>query len=225
MNIRTKLIYGEKKFEAVICLDADLPSMHYLNMLKGLPLFAADGAAIKLYQKGFIPDYVIGDLDTFSKSKYSDKFDKKSIFQVWDQELNDFEKTMNFAFGKKFKDVLVIGFHGGELEHTLNNWSVFKRVSTKMNPVILDKKRYGFTLSKSTKILTKKNEMISLIPQPAAVLTTKNLRWNLTNEELRLGSREGTRNIALENEISIEIHSGELLIFMDERMPVCPEII
>lgn len=67
-------------------------------------------------------------------------------------------------------------------------------------------------------------EMISIIPQPFVKLSTKNLLWNLNNETLELGSREGARNVATDNYISINILEGSILLFIDARLPHCYRI-
>ena len=87
---------------------------------------------------------------------------------------------------------------------------------------IYDKGRYGIAANTSLILQTTPSEIISLIPQPEAIITSHNLKWKLTNEELKLGSREGARNRAAGNEITIEIHSGELLIFFESRIPSAP---
>jgi thiamine pyrophosphokinase len=77
-------------------------------------------------------------------------------------------------------------------------------------------------LSISIRMKTGINETISLIPQPIAFLKTKNLQWELNNEALELGVREGARNRAISDEIEIKIISGEILLFVNARLPFAP---
>jgi hypothetical protein len=46
--------------------------------------------------------------------------------------------------------------------------------------------------------------------------------WELNNEILELGVREGARNIAIKQDISLIISEGELLLFLDDRLPNAP---
>ncbi|MBM2814016.1 MAG: thiamine diphosphokinase [Ignavibacteria bacterium] len=215
--------FNELKFDAVVCLDGDLPSREILDQVAGIPVLAADGGAIKLYRIGIIADYVIGDLDSFKSMPESINFPAHKIIERPDQETNDFEKTLVFAESLGYMNLIIFGFHGGLLEHTLNNWSVLIKIARRLNLCVFDNGRYCLPISYSFKIQTHAGEIISLIPQPAAILTTKNLKWELTNEELRLGSREGARNVALSDWFSVEIHSGELLLFIEERLPFAPQ--
>jgi thiamine pyrophosphokinase len=216
INIKSKI------FSAVLCLNADLPEIGIFEKIKGIPLFAADGAADKLFELNISPDYIIGDLDSFSIDLYTNKIPLSRIIHISEQDTNDFEKNLKYAMNLGYKDILIVGFHGGELEHTLNNWSVFKRFSKIINLCIFDRNRYGFTIDSCVEIPVHENEIISLIPQPTALLKTHNLKWELDNEVLELGTREGARNIALSNSININVLSGEILLFIDSKLPYCP---
>ncbi len=217
-----KINIDSKVFSAVICLNADLPEIEIFTKISGIPIIAADGAADKLFKLNILPDYIIGDLDSCTIDLFKNKIPDNRIIQLTEQDTNDFEKCLKYCISLGYIDILIIGFHGGELEHTFNNWSVFKRFSKIMNLCIFDKNRYGFTISSDTEINVKLNEIISLIPQPSSIVKTYNLKWGLDNEVLELGTREGARNIALSENIRINVSSGEILLFIDSRLPYCP---
>lgn len=213
-----------KKFDAIVCLNAEIPDKDFFVSLN-IPVFAADGAAVLLYRKGVVPDKVIGDMDSFFKEEEHKFFDKHDIIHISEQDTNDFEKTLNYCIEKEFRNILIIGFHGGQLEHSLNNWSIFHRYSKKANLCIYDKERYGISINNSFFLKTKPGNLISLIPEPYAVLKTNGLRWELNNEELKFGKREGARNEATKTKIKIEIISGHILLFLDSKLPYSPEFI
>ena len=108
---------------------------------------------------------------------------------------------------------------GGELEHTLNNWSVLKRYSNQLNLIVLHNDRYAFVVKQNIEIILKKNETISIIPQTTCTLKTRGLVWNLNNETLELGKREGARNSVKSQSVAIELIEGEYLLFIDSRYP------
>ncbi len=218
-----KLEFNNLKFDCIIALDGNLPSRKSILSAGNIPLLAADGAAVSLVKKKIWSDFVIGDLDTFRLSPYRLLFEEEKQIYLPSQDINDFEKTLLFASEKGYSNILIVGFHGGELEHTLNNWSVLKKYSKKLNLCLLDRNRYGIPVIQTCHFACKKNEIISLIPQPFVRLTTKNLKWNLKNEILELGVREGARNLAVSDNVTLDIHSGELLLFIDSRLPFSPE--
>lgn len=214
-----KLIFKEK-FDAIICLDGTLPSIELFNQFPGIKIFAADGAAIRLMDMGIEFDKVVGDLDSINLNISNSRNipENKKIY-LPDQETNDFDKTLNYAKELGLKNLLILGFHGGELEHTLNNWSVFKRYAEILNVCIYENGRYAISVNESISLEVEIGEMIGLIPQSRTVLSTKGLKWELNNEVLELAIREGARNEAIAGEIQIEVHSGSILLFFNSRSP------
>ncbi|MGQ9819905.1 MAG: thiamine diphosphokinase [Candidatus Kapaibacteriales bacterium] len=186
-----------------------------------IPIIAADGGAIRLFNLGILPDYIVGDLDTFERFGLRSFFLKSEIVYRPSQDINDFEKALIFAIEKGFKNILITGFHGGFLEHTLNNWSVLQKYSNKLKLCVYDQKRYAIPIDFSFKFEANRNEIISIIPQPSAILRTQNLKWNLNEEILALGYREGARNFAVGKDVKVEILKGSVLLIIDARLPYC----
>jgi len=213
------IVFDQGAFDAIICLNTIHPDIELIKSISNIPILAADGAGLYLLKNDIEPNFVIGDLDSFLKDDISNLFPKDKLVCLPDQETNDFEKTLDFARRKNYQDLIVFGIHGGEYEHSLNNWSVLSKYSDIMNIVIYDFGRYGFCISRNFKLKTSINETISLIPKGFAKITTEGLKWNLTNEILALGVREGARNIAISDEITIDITDGELFVFIDSRFP------
>lgn len=217
------LKFGTKFYDTILCLDGELPNVEFFHNFKDVEIIAADGAGLKLLKMGIKPNIIIGDLDTFYKNPINYSLEDTLIIQIPEQETNDFEKALNYIIDFGFNDVLIVGFHGGELEHTLNNWSVFIKFASRLNMCIYDSGRYAIQINKPIAFNCKINETISLVPQPKVKLSTRGLQWELANEILELGVREGIRNVALQDYIQINIIEGELLLFIDARIPYCPE--
>lgn len=215
--------FNKQKFDALVCLNGDLPRAKEIDKFGAIPFYAADGAASKLFQLGFMPDFIVGDIDSLEDSPIMDVFSKEKIMKIPGQGANDFEKVLDFAIDRGDKNIVVIGIHGGELEHTLNNWSVLKKYSEKLNLCIFDAGRYGIPLLTSTKIQLEIGELVSLIPQPKCKLSSTNLKWELDNEVLEFGVREGARNETTSDEINLDIKEGSFLFFCNSRVPVAPE--
>jgi thiamine pyrophosphokinase len=206
--------------DALVCLNGILPSSDTFFFLRSqnLPILAADGAANSLRQQKIIPQYIIGDLDSLSADTDHWQQQKVQIVRVDDQNSTDFEKCLEFALSQGWKNILVCGMHGGELDHTLNNWSIVMRYGKRMNLAIYDAGKMGIPLyefHQSVHFSIQAGTMISLIPQPFARLTTCGLQWELTNEVLALGEREGARNRAVQEAATIIIHSGSLFVMVD----------
>ncbi|MBU3700328.1 MAG: thiamine diphosphokinase [Candidatus Kapabacteria bacterium] len=207
-----------QSLEAVIVLNGTLPDRSILESFSTLPFVAADGAANALFDAGVIPDLLVGDLDSVRPNVVEAVSIHGQVIEDPDQEYNDFEKALRVAAASLWKNILVLGIHGGELEHTLNNWSVLMRHGRSMRLVALDGGRIGVPVYDLFEYEAEADEVISIIPQPHARLTTSGLRWPLTDEVLQLGSREGARNRAIEQAVSVTIHEGSALIFVGSRL-------
>jgi len=185
-------------------------------------LSPADGAAIELDKLGLKANKVIGDLDSFIGSNIESKYSQDEIIFVEDQETNDFEKCLKWCMDNSLGNILIIGFHGGLLEHTINNWSILMRYGKGLNLCVYEKGRYAIPIYDDIEMDTSKDEIISIIPNGELRLSTKSLRWELKNESLNFGEREGARNQVLGNQFSIKVHSGEYLLFVNAHLPFRP---
>jgi len=208
-------------FSAVVCLNANLPDKFVFDLVAPLPLLVADGAANNILALGLEPTKVIGDMDSFFINNQHRILEEKLLI-IPDQETNDFEKVLQYCIQNNYKDLLIFGFHGGELEHTLNNWSVLKKYCKRLNLCIFDSNRYGIPVYEPVELFVNIGEIISLIPQPKVLLRTHNLEWELNGETLELGRREGVRNVAVGEHIILEVLEGELLLFINHRLPIAP---
>jgi thiamine pyrophosphokinase len=202
-------------YQTVICLNGELPAADFFYQWAHLPLIAADGAANHLVEQGVLPEFVVGDGDSITDETYAIVASVSQVFVVDSQENNDFEKCLLFAQQQHFTNILVVGFHGGLLEHTLNNWSVLMRYAPSLAITLEHNGRIAVPVFSQCTLATTPGEIVSLIPQPQAVVSTSGLQWPLDNETLSLGVREGARNRAIGTTITITVHSGCLLCFFD----------
>ncbi|TAE25946.1 MAG: thiamine diphosphokinase [Candidatus Kapaibacterium sp.] len=214
--------------DVIICLNGTVPEKVFFERMIPIPIAAADGAAKKLRERGITPSYIVGDLDSiFEELNFWREQKGIIIHEVSDQNSTDYEKTIAFVRERGSKNILVCGLHGGDLDHTLNNWSITKRESAStqaLNLAIFDNGKTAFSVRESIQFDAGADDMISLIPQPKVRLTTSGLEWNLNNEELELGRREGARNRATAPKVRLEIHAGELFLFLKANLPYMPII-
>jgi len=213
------------QFDAIIALFGDVPPLSVFEQLAHVPLIAADGAASSLVNVDVFPEYVVGDLDSLDGDVLRALEGISEFVPDPDQNSNDFEKSLRFAAAQLWQRVLIVGMHGGDLEHTLNNWSVLKKFAPSMPLAVLDRERYIIPVSSSFTVAVQPNELVSLIPQPEARISTKGLQWELSDEVLALGVREGARNIAVDGKVEVVIHEGSLLFCCDARIPWSPNLI
>ncbi|MCX6153938.1 MAG: thiamine diphosphokinase [Candidatus Kapabacteria bacterium] len=212
----------DSEFDAIICLNGKIPTKNFFKKCKNVPILASDGASTKLFKINIIPDYVIGDMDSAIRALLDKFIPENRIIEISSQDITDFEKTLNFSIKSGFENILICGFHGGEMEHSLNNVSVLLKYMNSLNLTIFELNRYCLPINKSIQFHCSLNEMISIIPQPECDLNTDGLQWELKNESLKLGTREGSRNRAIKTKVSIKLNSGKYLLSINSILLKAP---
>lgn len=188
--------------------------------LEGYDLIAcSDGAFHYLNEKNF-PfeklDFISGDFDSHSGS--DENIYKEKFIYTPDQDKTDFEKSLEILAQKGIEKVDVYGGSGGEMDHFLGNITVAFSFKNELDIIFFDESSTYYFIPKNFVLENVKGKMISLYPFPKAEnVVTKGLNWPLEGETLDVQSRIGTRNFAIENEISVQYSSGEMLIFIGEK--------
>ncbi|MBB6370902.1 thiamine diphosphokinase [Chryseobacterium shigense] len=188
--------YGN--YELIACTDG---AFHYLKSM-GFPLDKLD--------------FISGDFDSHSgadENIYHEKF-----IHTPDQEKTDFHKALDIIAERGFNTVDVFGGSGGEQDHFLGNLTVAFRFKDRMDIKFYDEFSEYYFIPKNFSIQGIKDRMVSLYPFPSVEnITTKGLNWPLTNDKLSITTEIGTRNFAVDDEVSIEYEKGDLLIFVGKK--------
>ncbi|UWX60827.1 thiamine diphosphokinase [Chryseobacterium oranimense] len=193
-----KILPDAGQYELIACTDG---AFHYLKNM-GFPLEKLD--------------FISGDFDSHSGSDeniYHEKF-----IHTPDQDKTDFHKALDLILEQGFSTVDVFGGSGGEQDHFLGNLTVAYTFKDIMNLKFYDEFSEYYFIPPSFSVKGVNNKMISLYPFPYVEnITTKGVNWPLTNGSLSITSRIGTRNFAVEDEVSIEYEKGDLLIFIGKN--------
>lgn len=152
-----------------------------------------DGALERILELEIQPDVVIGDFDSISTRP---PLLHTQYIHLEDQNTTDLEKAINYLLAKGYTDINVLWATGKRLDHTLNNFATLAKYADK-RIVLMDDHSRTFILPLSYQKRYENGQALSLIPlHTAAGITTQNLKYNLTNEELSFGKRSGTSNEA-----------------------------
>jgi thiamine pyrophosphokinase len=199
---------------ALLALDGTLPSVAELETIRAdcEILVAADGAAIKLLAGGVLPDIVIGDLDSLAGHRHDLGEHGAVVIEEASQELGDFEKSLLWLTGNGYSAAVIVGIDGGMVDHTLNNFSVLARHARTLALEVRAGEAHGRCVVGRLEIESVAGERISLIPLPSARLTTSGLAWELRDERLAWGEREGASNRATGDRLVVDVHDGVVLL-------------
>jgi thiamine pyrophosphokinase len=208
--------------DAILCLNGLLPLADELQLLRAqeVPLIAADGAATQLRRLSLLPDVIVGDCDSIAPELDWWQKQRIPIHCLEDQNSTDFEKSLEYALAATYRNILIVGAHGGDFDHTLNNWSIIQRWGQRLNLCVYDNGKMAIPVYTSVRFSSVPSAMISLLPQPTARLTTTGLRWELHGELLAFGIREGARNRAVQEQVELVLHEGSLLLMLHAFLPM-----
>ena len=178
-----------------------------------------DGAFHYLKNKGFTLeklDFISGDFDSGSGIDM-DGFQQRIIYTP-DQDRTDFDKALEILVQKNVQHVTVLGASGGEMDHFLGNLTVAYQFRTKLEIRFYDAFSEYFFIPKKFRISGVRKKMISLYPFPVADgIFTTGLNWPLNDGALDMCSRIGTRNFAVDDDVSVSYQSGDLLLFIGQQ--------
>ncbi len=93
-------------------------------------IICCDGSAESLIKGGFIPDAIIGDMDSLDKSIAGRFHDR--IFRTSDQETNDLTKAVLWCSERGYKNLVILGATGKREDHTIGNISLLAEYSGEM---------------------------------------------------------------------------------------------
>jgi len=186
------------------------------QLLEWSPLVIVLDAAIeRVLELGIKVDVLLGDFDrNFDTQFYKENHYPIEIIHVPDQNKTDLEKAFDYLIQKGHKAANVIWATGRRSDHTLNNFSTLASYRNMLKIVLFDDYSKVFLLPNSFKKWYPKNAIISLIPLGKVEnIRTKNLFYELQNEDLELGFRTSSSNHVTEDGvITITHEKGNLLL-------------
>lgn len=200
---------------AVILANGSFPINDIpLNILKKSEcIVCCDGAINKLESAGIQAHAIVGDLDSLTndlKRKYQD-----IIHHFSNQDTNDLTKAVNWCLANKYNDITIVGATGERDDHMIGNIFLLPSYTKKMKVRMLTD--YGtFTpVIRSRNFDSYIGQQVSIFsPQPETVITTANLRYELTNQKLEM-LWQGTLNESMGDSFRIDFEGDSLIIYQE----------
>ena len=191
----------------------DSPSSQAVRLIPGEAyVIAADSGLDHAHRLGFKADLLVGDLDSVSLNA-ADLHGGEVARYSEDKDCTDLELAMQAAIPKADL-IIVVGGHGGRLDHLLANaelladhrWSAARIIWAAGEDL-------ATVVRHRTTLYGRSGDLVSLIPLGghAIGVTTEGLRWSLENATLAAGSTRGVSNRFTETKAHISVVQGVLL--------------
>lgn len=199
---------------ALVVANGEMCSYEILtSLMEWCPyMVVCDGAYTRIKNLQITPDVVIGDFDSLGEIE---RDIHTEYLHLLDQETTDLEKAVDHLVEKGYTDINIVWASGKRLDHTINNFATLAKYPD-VRIVLVDDYSRTFILPKSYSKRYEKGQALSLVPiHTCSGITTKNLKYNLTGEELSIGKRSGTSNEATGNDL-VQITYTEGLLALVE---------
>jgi thiamine pyrophosphokinase len=183
----------------------------------GAFVVAADSGLHAVLANGLHVDHVIGDFDSVSADALATAAATGALVERHPpaKEATDLELALDRAAAMNPEAIVVIGGHGGRLDHFLANALLLghdryqhTRVSGHMGDADV------FVVREHISLRGTAGDVVTLLPLhgEAVGVTTTGLRYPLRGETLDSGTTRGVSNEFVEPDASVQLDSGVLLV-------------
>ena len=178
-------------------------------------IVAADGGAGKALQAGVKPDYVVGDLDSISRSDLRTL--RACVRNFVTQENTDLEKALLFISRMwPVTQVTLAGFLGGRWDFSLANMLHLIPYAKKWDITLAGDGWRMHLLTHGAQFATQRNKRVSLIPlKNCAGVTVSGLQYPLSSQPLCVGTTRSLSNRTVAREFSVSMKRGVLFVYRE----------
>lgn len=180
-------------------------------------VIAADSGLASAARLGLTVDLLVGDMDSVDQAAMAAAVDGGTEVERHPvaKDRTDLAIALDAALARDVRDVLVVGGHGGRLDHLLGNALVLSsevyatlRIEAFMGAAHLHVVRDHATLAGA------RGELVSLLPVHGAArgVTTEGFLYPLAGEDLPAGSTRGVSNEFTGTSAAVSLTDGVLLV-------------
>lgn len=210
-------IVKDKQEPALIIANGEECSQELMGqLLEWQPtVMVLDGALERVLKWNIKVDILLGDFDRLVNIEEKVAAQQPiEIVHTPDQNKTDLEKGIDYFIEKGYPAANIIWATGLRADHTIANITNLVKFKEKINLVMWDNHSKIFPINKSFQKWYTKGTPLSLIPVgEASGIVTQGLKYNLDNDTLTIGSRNGNSNEAeKDGVVKIEYSGGNLLL-------------
>ncbi len=179
-------------------------------------VIAADSGIINAQKFNIKPDYIIGDFDSLGYAPS----DNNTIIHPIEKDDTDTMLAVKLGLEKGFKNFHIFGGIGGRLDHTYANIQTATYVAENGGNAVFYGDNENFSVIKNNKLTFKKENKgnISIFAlEECQNVNIKGTYYELENGNLSINFPLGTSNKFNDNEATISVEKGKLLIIWEKQ--------
>ena len=180
-------------------------------------VIAADSGYAHAIAMGFVPNELVGDMDSITSVDLTDARDSNILITEYptDKDLTDTEIAIASAIARHSTHITVVSGGGDRFDHVLAMvHSLASCALTIDTTLLVGTARVSYVSSaREFRLESQAGNIISLIPiGGAATVSTNGLQWELDNDTLQSFASRGVSNIAIGESITISVTDGSLAV-------------
>ncbi|MBT3519094.1 MAG: thiamine diphosphokinase [Candidatus Marinimicrobia bacterium] len=195
----------------VLMGNGEIPSHDIpINIIKNAKtILSADGGANKLNRLEFLPNLILGDLDSITPNQF-----KCDIIELKDQSKTDLQKSLDWCSENGIMEMSLVGFSGEQDDHWMAALWTLITYFEKMNLTFYSNTSKIVCVNGESKFDSFIGQTISIIPPRENIeISTDGLKYHLSKSILKPPSFS-TRNEAIRNSFSIQ-SNGPVWVFLN----------
>ncbi len=201
-------------YDTVIVADGTFPTHRIpITYLKNAQrVICCDGSAEKLVRAGYIPDAIVGDMDSLSKDT-ADRFNDR-LYADKSQETNDLTKAVSWCNERGYKDLVIIGATGKREDHTIANISLLTEYAENNNIIMVTDTGIFTPMLESHETSSFPGQQISIFSIDSETeISSTGLRYPLVKKKLS-NWWSATLNEAVGKNFTLEFSKGKVVVYL-----------
>lgn len=205
----------EEPITAVVLAGGDAVHLDQIDDVPGdAYVIAADSGLDQAVRLGLAVDLIVGDLDSVSARALALSAGIPIEQYPADKDFTDLELALDAAVRLEADRIIVLGGHGGRLDHFLGNAAVLTAPSLAMRRVEwLAGLAHVYVVNRWSQLHGSIGATVSLLAVggQATGVTTQGLRWPLNGEVLESWESRGLSNQFTSPVATVSVETGTLL--------------
>lgn len=205
----------------VIIANGDPPTAADVGrwLRPGDRLMAANGGAKSALTLGFVPDVVVGDIDSLDAEvcEQLTQHGCRLVRHPVEKDETDLELALLLAVDEGATEIVVLGALGGRLDQLLANVLLLTLPQlAEVSVRLADDEQEAFVVHGRAQAVVEGQvgDTLSLLPLhgDAYGIYTQGLKWSLTGDTLFSGPARGVSNVIVSLPVCIRVETGVLLV-------------
>ena len=198
----------------VIVADGSFPEHRIpLGYLKNADrIICCDGSTENLLKAGFVPEAIVGDMDSLRKET-ADRFSDR-IYRGGNQDTNDLTKAVSWCSERGFTEIVIVGATGKREDHTIGNISLLTEYSKDVKVIMVTDTGILLPFLNGSVISSFPGQQVSIFSiDPETEITSKGLRYPLNRKKID-NWWVATLNESLKDSFTLEFNQGRVIVYL-----------